>query len=129
MNSCCKGYSCIKCCLKTRMPLSYKDINRIKSLGFNTNFFITKKNGWVQLKNKNGRCVFHTGVVCTIYKDRPEGCKLYPVIYDKDEDCAILDIDCPHRENFLKSEKIIKKLYCVVSKLENERTDRRKMKN
>ena len=126
MKSCCKDYNCIKCCLETGMPLSYKDINRIKSLGFDINFFVSKKNGWLQLKNKDGRCVFHNGNICSIYKDRPEGCKLYPIIFDMGKKCAIKDIECPYRDKFNKSESIVKKLYFLVSKLENEKMERKK---
>jgi len=111
------------------MPLSYKDINRIKSLGFDINFFVTKRNGWLQLKNKNGRCVFHTGILCSIYKYRPEGCKLYPIIFDMDKECAIKDVECPFSDKFNKSESIVNELYHLVSKLENEKIKRKKMKN
>ncbi len=82
------------------MPVSHKDIERIKKLGFDTNYFVTEQNGWLQLKNQDGRCVFHNGVICQIYENRPDGCKLYPIIYDKDEKHAVFDEDCPHREKF-----------------------------
>ena len=56
------------------MLLSYQDIERIKRLGFDTNFFVTEKDGWLQLKNQDGRCVFHNNKMCTIYENRPDGC-------------------------------------------------------
>lgn len=105
------------------MPLSYKDIERIKGLGFDTNFFVTENDGWLQLKNRDGRCVFHTGIVCSIYEDRPDGCKLYPTIYDKGKKRAIFDKDCPHRDEFQMSKSTVKQLYDVVSKLERERAE------
>lgn len=125
MKSCCKDYKCIQCCLETTMPLLHKDIEQIKRLGFDTNFFVTESNGWLQLKNKDGRCVFHTGIMCSIYEDRPEGCKLYPIIYDKGTKRAIFDKDCPHRDKFQMSKSTIKQLYDVVSKLEQERAERK----
>ena len=124
MKSCCIENNCIKCCLETRMPLSNKDIENIKKLGFNTKFFIISRNGWLQLKNKNGRCVFHSGILCMIYKDRPEGCRLYPIIYDKDEKIAIIDKDCPNKDSFKISKKTTEKLYALISKLENEKAKR-----
>lgn len=129
MKSCCKENNCIKCCLETRMPLSNQDIERIKMLGFNTKFFITSKKGWLQLKNKNGKCIFHNGILCTIYKDRPEGCRLYPIIYDKNESIAIFDKDCPYKDNFKISKGVIKKLYALVSKLEHEKAQRKSKTN
>jgi len=111
------------------MPLSNQDIERIKMLGFNTKFFITSKKGWLQLKNKNGKCIFHNGILCTIYKDRPEGCRLYPIIYDKNESIAIFDKDCPYKDNFKISKGVIKKLYALVSKLEHEKAQRKSKTN
>jgi len=110
------------------MPLSNQDINCIKKLGFNTNFFIKSKNRWLQLKNKEGKCVFNNGSMCLIYKNRPEGCRLYPVIYDKDESCAILDKDCPYKENFKITKKTAEELFDIVLKLEKEKA-LRKIKN
>ena len=126
MKSCCMDYNCIQCCLETSMPLSNQDIERISGLGFDTNFFVTEHDGWLQLKNHDGSCVFHNGKICSIYKDRPEGCKLYPIIYDKDKSCAIFDEDCPHRNKFQKSKSITKQLYALVSKLECEMAKRKR---
>jgi len=120
MKSCCMDYKCIQCCLETNMILSYQDIDRIKRLGFDINFFVTERDGWLQLKNQDGRCVFH--------KDRPDGCKLYPIIYDKDKKHAIFDKDCLQKDKFLMSKSITKQLYDIVSKLESERAERKKFK-
>jgi len=103
------------------MFLSNEDIERIKGLGFATKFFITKRGGWLQLKNYSERCVFNNGVGCTIYENRPEGCKLYPIIYDKDKNCVVLDEDCPHRDKFEISKTSIQQVSDLVSRLECER--------
>ena len=124
MQNICRNNHCIKCCQETRMPLTNKDIERITSIGFKTKFFIKSRNEWLQLKNKNGRCVFNNGVKCLIYKNRQEGCKLYPIIYDKDKDCAIFDKDCPYKENFKISKRKIKRLYVTVLQLEYEKVQR-----
>jgi len=107
------------------MPLSNQDVERIKLLGFGTEFFITSKNGWFQLKNKDGRCVFNNGFMCLIYKDRPEGCRLYPIIYDKDKRYAIYDKYCPYKEKFKFSKRTVEKLFALVSKLEYEKVQRK----
>lgn len=124
MNNYCKENRCIRCCLGTTMPLSNNDIKRIKKLGFDINFFVTEKDGWLQLKNQDGRCVFHNSMMCTIYENRPDGCKLYPIIFDRDDNHAVFDKDCPHRAKFQMSEGIKKQLYDIVSKLEIERAER-----
>ena len=93
------------------MLLSHQDIERIKRLGFNTDFFVTERNGWLQLKNQDGRCVFHSGIMCTIYETRPDGCKLYPIIYDNDKKYAVFDKDCPQRDKFHISKSNTKQLY------------------
>ena len=124
MKNCCLENKCIKCCLETSMLLSNQDINKIKKLGYDKNFFVRKKNGWLQLKNINGKCVFHNGKICTIYENRPEGCSLYPIIYDMDAKSAVFDKDCPLKHEFIMTKQLEKKLYALVSKIEKEREKR-----
>ncbi len=124
MVSPCIDLDCIQCCKDTIMLLSDMDIDRIKSLGFSRDFFVDTRNGWLQLKNRDGRCVFHNGIKCSIYDHRPEGCQLYPVIFDKDNNCAILDEECPYRTKFLITQSLRKKLFLLVSRIESERFQR-----
>ena len=126
MNSYCMDYKCIQCCLDTNMILSNADIERIKALGFDTKFFVSKNKGWLQLKNNNGRCVFHDSILCSIYEHRPEGCKLYPIIYDKDKNCAVFDGDCPHRHRFKMFNNAKQQLYILISKVEAEKAQRKR---
>lgn len=103
------------------MPLLKKDIERIKRLGFNYDYFVVNRNGWLQLKNYDGKCVFNDGKQCSIYEDRPEGCKSYPLIYDEDKNCAALDECCPHRDEFKASKINIVMLRSIVTRLKDER--------
>jgi Fe-S-cluster containining protein len=107
------------------MLLLKEDIEHLKRLGFNYNYFVVDRDGWLHLKNYNGRCVFNGGKKCSIYEYRPEGCKLYPIIYDEDKNSATLDEDCPHRDEFkiskIKGEIVIS----LVAKLIDERRQRR----
>jgi uncharacterized protein len=119
-NYCIKN-NCIKCCLNTMMILCQEDIKRIKNLGFKKDFFVVQKDGWFMLKNHEGRCVFHNGTKCSIYENRPIGCRLYPVIFDKDKNCAVFDKDCPYSKFFEMSDSIIDELQKVVKKVESER--------
>jgi Fe-S-cluster containining protein len=111
------------------MSLSNQDVQLIESQGFNTKFFISKRKGWLQLKNKDGKCVFNNGKKCIIYKNRPEGCRLYPVIFDKDKNCAVLDRYCPYKDNFKISKMKVERLFDLVSKLEYEKIQRKTKKD
>jgi Fe-S-cluster containining protein len=106
------------------MILSYRDIQRIQKLGYDLEFFVHEYKGWLQLKNNMGRCVFHNGTGCTIYRQRPKGCTLYPVVYDKDNRCAILDSECPQRHWFSLSKVKENQLKALVLILEKERIQR-----
>lgn len=125
MRSSCIRHKCVNCCLETEMPLLNEDIERIKQLGFDNDYFAVNKDGWLQIKNYDGRCVFNDGEQCLIYENRPEGCKLYPIIYDEDKNCAILDEDCPHIDEFKISEIDLKLLTSLITKLKDERTQRK----
>ena len=57
----CTDYKCVQCCLETEMPLLKKDIKRIGRLGFGCDYFVVNRDGWLQLKNYDGRCVFNDG--------------------------------------------------------------------
>jgi Fe-S-cluster containining protein len=126
MTTCCLETNCTRCCIETNMVLTTNDIQTIEKLGHEARSFVSERNGWLRLKNKKGRCVFHNGTVCTIYDHRPEGCVLYPVVYDKDHRMAILDSDCPQRHCFLLSDAKSEQLYRLISKLEKERAGRKK---
>jgi len=122
----CLQYGCIKCCLNTEMELSSSDIVWIRGLGFSEDFFIIKKNGNRQLKNLSGRCVFHNGQRCTIYNYRPEGCRLYPAVFDEDVGEVVLDSYCPHSAKFQLTPSISREVIKLVEKLhlENNRVMR-----
>lgn len=128
MTNRCLETNCTQCCIKTNMLLTIHDIQTIEKLGYEARSFLSERNGWLQLKNNKGRCVFHNGTICTIYDHRPEGCVLYPVVYDKDHRVAILDRDCPQRHCFLLSDTKSEQLYRLISILEKERVGRKKRK-
>jgi len=82
------------------MVLSNEDILRIKKLGYKIQEFALYEDGFYILKNKNGYCVFLKNGKCSIYKNRPEGCKYYPLIFDVESNSVIIDKDCPKKEKF-----------------------------
>lgn len=124
MSSCCLRTRCNQCCRHTNMLLTARDIERLASLGYDRSFFVEERDGWLQLKNAHGRCVFHTGERCRIYDHRPEGCMLYPVVYDADRRDAILDFECPQRQRFSLGGPPVYKLMQLISTLDNERSQR-----
>jgi len=111
------------------MILTSHDIEIIEKLGYEFHFFVTEHTGWLQLKNYKGRCVFHNGIQCDIYDHRPEGCVLYPIVYDKDNRYAILDNECPQKHCFPLSKTKEQQIKTLVLLLEKERKDRKKRKN
>lgn len=113
----CLKYDCAACCHETRMYLTSVDINRIVKLGYKMRSFAEKvRDGW-RLKNVNGKCFFLEGKRCKIYKYRPYGCRLYPLIYNWDKHKAILDDLCPHKEEFNFQMGDVRKLIFIINLL------------
>jgi Fe-S-cluster containining protein len=68
------------------MLLSSEDIERLETKGYSEEFFVRfDRAGYAKLRNREGHCVFYEVEKrrCSVYADRPLGCRLYPVIYDK----------------------------------------------
>ena len=107
------------------MVLSKDDILRITALGYHQNFFIRNHNGWLELKNAKGRCVFHSGKECMIYDSRPQGCRFYPVVFHKTDNNILFDTECPHTTYFKLSPSIQEELRFFVQLLEEERLQRK----
>jgi Fe-S-cluster containining protein len=102
------------CCLDTQMLLSKDDVNLILKNypdKLKKEDFIFEINRYFQLKNINGHCVFFDSYteMCKIYKYRPQGCRFYPLIYDKDKETCIFDEDCPRNHLFYNSSTIFEK--------------------
>ena len=104
------------------MLLLDDDVERIVSLGFKEGSFAVESDGFKMLRNSSsGRCVFHDGKQCTIYSNRPAGCRLYPIIFDEDLNHAVKDGSCPYRDEFDLSLKAKRELSGVYLKLMDER--------
>ena len=124
MNNVCLHYGCTKCCMETEMPLSNSDITRIKDHGFPEDSFILERNGSHHLKNLFGRCIFHDGKRCTIYSYRPEGCRLYPAVFDENKGKVILHLYCPHHEKFQLKPHTSSEVINLIRKLDVEKKRR-----
>lgn len=110
----CKRHKCIKCCVETEMPLTETDIKRISGLGYKLEEFTVRDGKRFKLKNKNGKCVFLTENGCKIYNYRPEGCRLYPLIYDESINKPVLDDYCPYKNEFKPTKDDAEKLINLI---------------
>lgn len=91
---------CFMCCLETEMFLSNIDVSRIEKLGFSVEDFLEEKEGFLILKNIDKKCFFLKDKLCSIYENRPQGCRFYPLIYDFEQERVIIDKLCAHHEDF-----------------------------
>jgi len=124
----CLTNRCDACCRDTEMPLTNGDLRRISDLG-HKDFFRDRK-GENILRNIDHRCFFlGEDRRCTIYRNRPEGCRFYPFILGRGG--VVMDEDCPHRETFQTrySTWIEEGLMELVSLLEEEQEDRQSNRN
>jgi hypothetical protein len=97
---------CGLCCEKTEMMLTSADVKRLERAGLDRKKFTCHdKNGFVRLKNHHGFCVFYNVEKhrCKIYKHRPSGCRVYPVIYSEQEGIITDDL-CPMKNTIPESE-------------------------
>lgn len=97
---------CGICCKQTQMLLSKKDIKLLQKAGHNPKQFIhINKQGYAQLQNKQDYCIFYDAEnrICKAYRQRPVGCRLYPIIYSEEEGVIVDDI-CPTKESVTQAE-------------------------
>jgi hypothetical protein len=103
------------------MPLSNSDLKRILKLGCKLECFAVKTDGEWRLMNNSGRCVFLTEEGCRIYRHRPEGCRLYPLVYDEDLRKAVVDPFCPYGGLLKVQKNDVKRLETLLEKLTETR--------
>ncbi|MCX8170908.1 MAG: YkgJ family cysteine cluster protein [Candidatus Bathyarchaeota archaeon] len=116
----CLKHNCALCCHETRMPLTYLDLNRIVKLGYAVKSFAERSGGNWKLKNIDGKCLFLSGSTCKIYRFRPYGCRLYPLIYDQNKHKIMLDNLCPYKDEFNVQVEDLKKLMLILRMLRSE---------
>ena len=121
--------NCGVCCTETQMLLAEKDIKRLVNRGFSRSFFVKfNKEGYAQLKNRRGYCVFYDVEKrrCSVYVDRPSGCRVYPVIFDEKKG-IILDDICQSRTTVTDAEKNVKgkRVTGLLERIDGEAAKRR----
>jgi len=106
---------CGLCCMETEMVLLPEDISVIVELGYQVQDFAVWSEGYWRLKNVDGHCYFYDPAegTCKIYRYRPLGCRIYPIIYVEGVGPAVDDV-CPLSDTITSEEwrtglKLLKK--------------------
>lgn len=120
---------CGACCRKTEMLLSKADIRRLEKVGYSREDFVRyDRQGFVKLRNYHGYCVFYDleKEGCKVYKYRPFGCRIYPVICNEGKG-VVVDILCPMKDTVSKRELKRKgvELMKLLHKMDEEAAKRR----
>jgi len=88
------------------MLLSRVDIELLERAGYaGENFVRYDRHGFARLRNRKGYCVFYDVERrrCKVYRHRPLGCRIYPIIYSKEER-IIVDYLCPVKNTISNNE-------------------------
>ncbi len=113
----CEEFRCSACCHDTEMLLSVDDVARIQAARPGVDFHFQTDDGFLQLRTRTGPaapggkgapCIFLDDAGrCSIHAIRPEGCRLYPAVWDGERGAAVLDADyCPHPDGFILSAQV-----------------------
>jgi Fe-S-cluster containining protein len=115
---------CGKCCEETEMELSSSDIEKLEKAGYRRNEFTVTHDGVTRLRNINRICYFYnpTDKKCRVYRNRPLGCHLYPVVYMANEGATIDEL-CPmgHTISRQQLRTKAKTLIKLLKTIDNER--------
>jgi Fe-S-cluster containining protein len=110
------------------MLLSKSDIRLLESAGYESGEFVrVNGQGFAQLRNRRGHCVFYQTDKgrCGVYRYRPLGCRIYPVIYSMTEGVVVDDL-CPLAETVSRAEidskaerlmMLLRRIYSEAGKL------------
>jgi Fe-S-cluster containining protein len=87
------------------MELSSNDIKRLEEAGYHREKFAVIDDDVTQLRNVDGWRYFYSLAdrKCRVYKDRPLGCQLYPVVYSVGEGATVDEL-CPMGHTVSKRE-------------------------
>ncbi len=120
---------CGVCCTETEMPISKEDITRLEKKGYPKKFFTRfDKAGYAKLRNRQGYCVFYNVEKhrCAVYRARPSGCRVYPVVYDEDSG-IVADTLCQAHETVTEQDKRRrgKRVLALLEEIDFEAKNRR----
>jgi Fe-S-cluster containining protein len=73
-----------------------------------------------RLRNVDAKCFFLSEKGCSIYNDRPQGCKFYPLVVDFKGNISI-DKNCKHHQNHKMKKTNLLKFRMFLNLLRRER--------
>jgi len=119
--------NCGKCCENTEMELSSRDVKRLEEAGCRFEDFAVVDGCVVRLRNVDGYCYFYDTAEkrCRVYRKRPLGCCLYPVVYLVNEGVTVDEL-CPMGQTVSGQE--LRRKGKILGKLLKELDDERKGK-
>jgi hypothetical protein len=137
----CRDLGCSACCHDVEMLLTDADVARIAAARPGIDFHFQADDGYLQLRTRHGRpaagahaapgaaprpCIFlASDGACTIHAVRPEGCRLYPAVWDDALRGAELDADyCPHTDRFILDDATTAAVRSLAGRLHQERRAR-----
>jgi Fe-S-cluster containining protein len=81
------------------MSLTLEDVQRLETAG-ERGFYRAADDGSLRLATVGDRCVFLTEGRCRVYANRPEGCVLYPLVWNVISNEPDLHEFCPYAQQF-----------------------------
>jgi hypothetical protein len=131
----CLDHGCSACCHDIEMLLTDADLERIAAARPGMDFWFRADDGYAQLRTRDGPpaaggegrpCIFLApDGRCSIHEVRPEGCRLYPAVWDDSlRDAELDDLYCPHTDGFLLEPPVRDAARRLAQRLHAER-DRR----
>jgi Fe-S-cluster containining protein len=105
------------------MTLTARDAKRLEAAG-HRDFCRVTDQGELRLVNRHGRCVFLRDGRCSVYADRPDGCRSYPLILDLDEDRVVRHDFCPHGAEFHFTDDDERRLRRSIAEEDRESVER-----
>ncbi len=132
----CETEPCSQCCHDIEMLLTEADLKRLRAVRPSDDFWEEADDGYLQLLTRDGPpargspggrpCIFlGSDGRCTVWADRPEGCRLYPAVWDDGLRAAVLDADyCPHTDGFDLPPAMNDATRRLAARLERERAAR-----
>lgn len=127
----CARHACSECCHDTEMPLTEDDAARLVALGHaRAAFSRVLPDGTLALRTRDepradGKrpCFFLRDGLCSVYDDRPAGCRTYPFVLTPEGRLA-RDEDCPWRAEFASQPATRRRLLRIVAVVQREATGR-----
>ncbi len=132
----CVTEACSACCHDIEMILTEADLERLQAARPGEDFWFEADDGYLQLRTREGpaarggqgRPCWFLGAngLCSVHAVRPEGCRLYPAVWDEGLREAALDEDyCPHTDGFRLPDGADGAVQQLAARLEQERRVRR----